>query len=117
MRLELVQKDKRGEVYKLIVDNQTYWLSQTTKGHARGGDIHDGNAFVLIIEGKCEIRLTYPEREEIKQFSAPMIIDIPADVPHLFLALENSFLLERYDQELPPYEKKRFYEPYRKLCR
>ena len=120
---DIVSNDERGWIRKLVCNDnpeQIIWLSFTRKGYARGGDIHDGRQFNTVIKGDFLIKLKFSDNDESKNsfriWTGKSII-IPKDIAHVFIALEDTLMIEWHDHELPPYEKKRFYEPYRKLCK
>lgn len=117
MKVEKVSEDDRGEIWKVGSENSFYFIAKTLKGHSRGGDIHDGEQYLLVLEGKLEVRLMLPGGEEKIEMNPRDFLTVPKDIPHLFIALENSVFLEWGNFPLPSYDKKRFYEPYRKLCR
>jgi len=116
IKLFHILEDERGMIYKISADKD-YWLSYTKRGFARGGDIHDGCQFNAILKGKFLVKMMYPDGEVKRLLLEGQSIVIPNDIPHMFIALEDSYMIEWHDHKLPPYEKKRFYEPYRRLCR
>lgn len=117
MKIDKVQEDKRGEIWKIETGKRTAFLSKTFKGKARGGDIHDGSQYTLILEGKVKVLMKFPEREKEEILEKNDLIIVPKDIPHVFIALEDSVFLEWHELPLPEYSKKRFFEPYRKLCK
>lgn len=117
MKIEKVNEDKRGEIWKIDTGKKVLFLAKTFKGYARGGDIHRGKQYTLILEGRMEVRMKYPEREEIRNLEKNEMIIAPAEIPHVFIALEETVFLEWHEKPLPPYNKKRFYPAYRRLCK
>jgi len=115
MKGVLVNQDKRGKIYRIVLD-RVYWVSFTNNGFARGGDIHNGRQFNSILKGKFLVKMKFPT-EEVEQvvFEGQSII-VPENIPHVFIALEDSIMIEWHDHKLPSYKEKRFYPPYRKLC-
>lgn len=115
MKIEQIQKDKRGEVWKIDSDKEEYILSKTLKGQARGGDIHGNRQYTLALEGKFQVRLLYPKGEEVLQMGKNDLLVIPPEVPHVFICEETGVLLEWHGS--PKDTKKRYFQPYRKLCK
>lgn len=117
MFIEEINKDERGEVFRIVLDNKVYWLSYTKTGFGRGGDIHNGKQFNTILSGRFKVMLHYPKNDaEYNIFEGDSII-IPKNIPHLLIAKKDSWMIEWHDHKLPPYKDKKFYKPYRKLCR
>jgi len=116
MNYEKIHEDKRGEIYTLKLFNKTYWHMYTHKGHARGGDIHEGKQYNVVVTGKFLVRMIQKEGEKEVIICAGETIVIHKETPHVFIALEDSYMIEWHDHQLPPLEKKRIYQPYRELC-
>ena len=109
---EKINDDNRGKIFKLTLD-KVYWLSFTKRGFSRGGDIHDGRQFNVVLKGEFKVLMHYEKREvEVNMFEGDSIV-IPENVPHVFIAKQDSWMLEWHDHKLPPYKDKRFYRPYR----
>lgn len=117
MEFEFVQRDNRGEIWKADIDGITYWMSNTKRGSGRGGDVHEGWQYNVFLKGSFEGHLMYPDGEEVRIYSAPSMVFIPPEVPHVFIALEDSYMIEWHDHELPPFSEKRYFEPYRGMCK
>lgn len=115
MFVELINTDKRGKIYGIVLD-KIYWLSYTNKDYGRGGDIHNGQQFNIVLKGKFLVKMRFPTEEVKRAVLEGQSIVIPDNVPHVFIALEDSIMIEWHDHKLPPYKDKRFYEPYRRLC-
>lgn len=114
--MDIVSADRRGWMGKITIGKTIVWISYTKKGYARGGDIHRGKQFNAVISGQFQVRKLFPEEEVVSNMITGDSIMIPYGIPHVFIAKENSIMIEWHDHELPPYEKKEFYEPYRKMC-
>jgi len=116
MFVEKISVNGRGTIFRIIVGKEIYWWSFTANGHGRGGDIHDGRQYNVVIKGKFLVKMMYPEEGEVERvlLEGDSIV-IPNDIPHVFIALEDSWMLEWHDHKLPPFKDKRYYEPYRKL--
>jgi len=117
--IEIISEDKRGWMKKLTLNNgDIFWISFTKKGFARGGDIHDGRQYDTIIRGQFLVKQHFPEDiEMLKVIITGDSIIIPAGIPHVFIAMEDTEMIEWHDDKLPPFDQKKYYEPYRKLCR
>lgn len=116
MKIEKVSEDHRGEIWRIDSGERVYWLSITKKGKARGGDIHDGIQYTLVLQGSFKVLYKYVDREEEKIQKVNEKLEVPPEVPHVWIALEDSMMLEWHEKPLPSLEKKRYYEPYRRLC-
>lgn len=116
MKIEKVNEDNRGEIWRIDNGKRIYWLSITKKGSGRGGDIHDGYQYNLVFEGSFKVLYKYPDREEEWIQKVDQLLQVPPEVPHVWIALEDSMMLEWHEKPLPPFEQKRYYELYRRLC-
>lgn len=116
LNIEKVNEDDRGIVWK-ITSKKDFFISLTKKGFARGGDIHDGYQVTLVLEGKIKVLMMDPDGEKNLEMLPEDLLVIPKDIPHVFIADEDSIVLEWHEKPLPPYDQKKFYEPYRKLCK
>jgi len=120
MEFELVNRDERGEIWKTEIEGIAYWMSYTRQGFGRGGDIHEGWQHNVILKGSFEVRMMVPdvpEGEEVWSHTAFAKLAVPPEVPHVFIALEDSYMMEWHDHELPPFSEKRYYAPYRRLIK
>lgn len=117
MEVEKVNEDQRGEIWKIVTPQKEVFLAFTKKGKARGGDIHRGEQYTFILEGKMRILSKFPDKEKEEIIEEGNLAVIPPEIPHVFVALEDSVFLEWHECPLPPYSKKRFYLPYRKICK
>jgi hypothetical protein len=114
---EIVSDDERGMMTKLIADYKTLWFICTNRGYGRGGEEHPVTQFCTIISGKVQVNQLFEDgTETIETFSAGSIVKIPKNVKHVFIALEDTIIIEWHDGQLPPFKDKKIYEPYRKLC-
>jgi len=116
MQIKKVSENKRGKIWRIELD-RVFFLSFTKEGKYRGGDIHNGVQFNLILEGKGEFRILNPITKQERRIilDKDSFIKIPRGYPHVFKALSDSWMLEWHEKPLPPYEEKQFYKPYRKL--
>jgi len=115
MEIVKVSDNKRGEIWKIESGKRTYFLSITKKGYGRGGDIHDGIQYNYVLEGSFKVLFKYPKEEKEFIQKANEYVEVPPEIPHVWIALEDSLMLEWHEKPLPPVEKKRYYEPYRRM--
>ena len=103
--------DRRGNILITSHGGVDYLLIHTNKGYLRGGEIHRGTQYNLLISGK--IRWTTPENEII--YTTPTLFTTPGDTPHMMESLTDSLILEwrEYPIENPP----NYYDPYRSLIK
>lgn len=116
-----VCEDERGMMWKQIISEEfgsfILWRSFTNKGYGRGGEVHPVPQFNVVISGTAKFYMMMSDGEEIiKVLNMGDTIRIPKGIPHLMIAQTNTFIIEWHDGELPPFEQKVIYEPYRKLC-
>ena len=111
-----VKEDDRGIIWKIQYKNKDFWLSLTKKGKSRGGDIHSCFQYNAILTGSFVVRQKLKKEDKVSKIDSPSLMIIPPEVPHVFTALEDSLMIEWHSKKLPPYEEKRFYEPYRRMC-
>lgn len=118
--IEKVHEDKRGEMYHLVIDGKDYYLSDTKKGFGRGGEIHDIAQYNVCLKGKFMVRIIsnlvpdFPA-QETHYLTKGRCKTVDAGDPHVFIAEEDSVLLEWHDGKLPPIGEKKYFEQYRKL--
>lgn len=116
MRIKKINQDERGEIWKIESRKKTIFLSKTFKDFARGGDIHRGKQFNCVIEGSFRVLMKYPDKEKEIILKGGNLAIIPKEIPHVFIALEDSVMIEWHQFPLPPFKEKRYYEPYRRKC-
>ena len=101
MKCEFVHEDIRGHIISVtgITTCPEMVFVWTDKGYARGGCIHDTDETVLVIEGSIMLHCDYSKpmryNNQWQQIDEgdPSII-IPAGVPHFYISLENSLIME-----------------------
>ena len=101
LQLEKEIEDVRGKIFFYTHDKMKFNLIETRKGFARGGHYHKYEQDHTLISGQMEVRLwdISTSREIIQTFKAPLIIHIPKNTAHLFIALEDSLFIETSDSE------------------
>lgn len=107
MEANLVNEDKRGRIFSILLGKKEYLILETTRGFRRGGDYHESKQYDIVLSGK--IKVVTPQEEKILQ-EGDSTAFLPFQ-PHYFEALENCYVLEWLSG---PYEKK-YYKPYRDL--
>lgn len=111
MKLEKIYKDKRGVIYRLMVDGKEYMVIETKKGYARGGDYHQSIQHDIVLKGQ----ILWEERDEEDNNIGKVMVEgesniVSPEVPHMYTSLTDSIVLEWLDGS---YERK-YYDPYRK---
>ena len=101
LQLEKESKDARGRIFFYSYDKIKINLIETRKGFARGGHYHKYDQDHTLISGKMQVRFwdILANQETIQTFSAPSVIHIPKNIAHLFLALDDSIFIERFDSQ------------------
>ncbi|NIO44465.1 MAG: cupin domain-containing protein [Candidatus Aenigmarchaeota archaeon] len=114
MKIEKVQEDPRGSVYFGEFRNKKFLIFSCKKGSLRGGHYHTTENIHFILCGSLELKLINPknpEKEEKKIVKSGDVIRVEPGTAHLFIANEDSILLEIKEKEFDTVE----YRPYRKL--
>jgi len=93
LKLSKIHEDKRGAIFlveNLLEDNKELTFMEIKMGFARGGCLHSNDEFFAVIRGR--VRYLYGEKERcmVQGESGK----IPANVPHAFIALEDSIVSE-----------------------
>jgi len=113
MKIKKLNEDVRGEMYQILNNGKEFILFDIKAGMARGGDYHTTNQYDLVMDGEVEYRRTLPNGEEIINILRKTdYIMSPKNEPHIFIALEDSLVLEW--TELGKFQKE-LYAPYRKI--
>lgn len=103
--------DKRGTVWSFKISNdplKEFLIQFTKKGYYRGGDIHPGKQYNILIEGEGIMfkkinGIDYP----INMKKGDMII-ISKGIPHIFYSTTDSWMIEFHEypgvrEIYPPY--------------
>ena len=110
-------EDSRGFVQVLEFKGQEYLLIYTKKGYMRGGEIHRGRQYNVLLQGS--ISWTIGGKEEIiygptyikETIYAPAYIVTPSNTPHMMDSLTDTLMLEW--RELPLEKPVNYYKPFR----
>lgn len=113
LRIEKIVEDVRGKLIVLSYGNKRSNVVEIKKGFSRGGHYHKFEQIHLLIIGKIEYKEEnlVTHEEQIRIISAPSIIQVSPQTPHLFTALEDTVFIEIFDE---PYEAVN-YTKYRKM--
>jgi len=112
-----MEEDKRGWIEKINIGDNVCWISFTKKGYGRGGDVHNGRQYNVIIKGSFLVKELHEGIERETVVATGRLITIQDGIPHVFIALEDTWMIEWHEFPLPPFKEKKYYEPYRKLCK
>jgi dTDP-4-dehydrorhamnose 3,5-epimerase-like enzyme len=101
LRTEKEVEDVRGKIIFCSYDKKKINLIETRKGFARGGHYHKYEQDHILISGQMELRLynMTTNQETVNTIKAPLIIHVPKNTAHLFIALEDSMFIETSDYE------------------
>lgn len=116
MELTAVNEDARGFIKILTGDLKStpeVTIFKTASGMARGGCIHPiSKEHLVVIEGTINYIYGKPQGIQYKILTAGESITIGPDVPHYFVSITDSVVLEWG----PPIEEKQErYEEFRKI--
>lgn len=93
VELKKIHEDERREIYlveDLLQDNREFTFIKLNRGRAIGGCYHTEDEHYVVISGKVRVIIGGEEKEEFTGDSGIF----PANVPHAFIALENSIISE-----------------------
>jgi len=93
MDFKKIHEDSRGFIYLvdgLLEDKKEFTFLEIRKGHARGGCLHSNDEYFVVIKGK--VKYLHGDHETIMSMGESG--KIPANVPHGFVALEDSIVSE-----------------------
>lgn len=97
MKIDLLQQDDRGMVWRMLHDNKEYIVQQTFKGKKRGGDYHRSEAHFYVLDGR--IKLSLPNGNIILSHGESAVV--PPKKPHYYEAVEDSTVMEFRDSHDP----------------
>jgi len=121
VKLEKIHEDKRGEIYCFDINGKEFLLLSTKKGFSRGGEIHDRNQYLIVLEGEIEVMLYDVDNktEGISHRYNPVgqgeLVKIPIGTPHYMTALTDSLVLEWKGKKWDCKEAKEMARLYRKM--
>ncbi len=113
LSIEKEVEDARGKIIFLSNGDKKIHMVEIKKGFARAGHFHKFPSIHILISGFIEYREKniLDEHEQIKKIKAPAIIKTPPNLAHLLIALEETLLIEIFEQS---YEAT-IYEKYHKI--
>lgn len=98
MDLEFVKilEDVRGKIMVIRYGELECRIVEIKKGFSRGGHYHPITTEHYLISGKIECREEdiNSQKENVKMIFESEVVKIPANVAHLFTALEDSVFME-----------------------
>jgi hypothetical protein len=101
LRFEKEFEDVRGKILFLSRGSEKIHFIDTKKGFARGGHYRKIEYDIFIISGKLEYREENEKtgQEQIKTVTAPVALHVFANTANLFIAVENTLLVETFKEE------------------
>jgi len=111
MELKQISDDVRGKIWVFNWNGKDYLLIFTKTGYLRGGEIHEGKQYNILLEGEMTwfTKGTYSR----KLCVAPEYIETPKGYPHMMEALTDCLMLEW--REKPVEQPMKYYKPFRKI--
>jgi len=116
LRADKLFEDQRGTIYKIVFKGKEFILFSTNAGHGRGGDYHESAQHDLVLAGEVEFRQKIGGEmgeEKTQNLGAGDLVKTEASTPHVLISKTDSLVLEWLDGLF----EKKYYEPYRRLCR
>jgi hypothetical protein len=102
--------DTRGEVSVTPFMGRDYLVIYTKKGYMRGGEIHAGRQYNVLVEGTVRwVTL----RKKDATYAAPALFVTEAEMPHMMESLTDSVMIEW--REKPLENPVNYYKPYRMM--
>jgi quercetin dioxygenase-like cupin family protein len=99
-------EDKRGTVYRVKIKNFGFNVIYTKRGGIRAADSHPNVQYDLVLKGKLEIWLKKKNKILKLNKGKSNLIIIPPNIPHLFISLEDSLMIEwwngKFKQKFDP---------------
>ena len=90
-----IHKDDRGEIVCFYEDGREYTLLTTRKGFARGGCVHPRHReYFVVLKGSVRYVMDFPSEPYIKNFIEGMSGEVPNNIPHYLVALEDAITIE-----------------------
>lgn len=109
--IEKIYIDNRGEINNCNFSGTKFNVLHSKKGSMRSGDYHPNFQYDVILKGKVQI-ITCENNNDVKIIYYPnRLIKIPPSIPHLFIFLEDTIMIEWWDGEMVV----EYYKPYRDL--
>ena len=101
LEFEKQVEDVRGKILFCKHDDLSVNLAEIKKGFARGGHYHKYDQDHFIISGKLEyITEDIETKKETKMIiDKPILIHVPANIAHLFVALDDTVFAESFPQK------------------
>ena len=103
--------DVRGSVHNLRIGEFRFNVLVTKRGCLRSGDVHRAKQFDMLFKGRVRVMTREHGKDVLRQYAAGDLIVIPANVPHLFEAVEDAVMAEWWESGV---FETRYYSPYRR---
>ena len=113
IEIKKIEEDSRGCDYSGSFKGKEFLMFYLKKGAPKGGHYHNKKCVHFIIFGKLKLRCKglNHKKETIRTVKSGDVVVVKPKVIHLFVAKEDSLLLEIKERGLQTFK----YEPYRKL--
>jgi quercetin dioxygenase-like cupin family protein len=113
LEIKKVEEDPRGHVYSGNFNGKNFIILSFKKGAPRGGHYHNLKTIHFVLYGSLKLKTKElnKNREEIKVVKSGDVVITKPKLIHIFIALENSLILELREKGLETIE----YPPYRKI--
>lgn len=111
LRRVFASSDSRGWVVVWEFKGQEILMIYTKKGYMRGGEIHKGRQWNVILQGAVDWTIGFESLYKKESYYAPAYIAVPKDQPHMMEALTDTLMIEW--REYPLEEPVNYYKPFR----
>lgn len=106
-----VNSDARGEIHNLLIGGARFNILVSYAGSMRSGDVHRSRQLDLIFAGRVAVTTRERGRDVRREYGSGSLIEIPANVPHIFDFLNDTVMAEWWPDA--SFEA-RYYRPYRR---
>uniref|UniRef100_A0A6M3XY28 Uncharacterized protein n=1 Tax=viral metagenome TaxID=1070528 RepID=A0A6M3XY28_9ZZZZ len=110
-----IRSDSRGFVLILEFRGKEYLLFFTKAGFMRGGELHRGKQYNMLLEGKVKWTQIIHEKCLSHIICAPSFIRTLKETPHMMESITDSLMLEW--REFPIEKPVNYYKPYREIIK
>lgn len=113
MTIEMLSSDVRGEGCVFKGGGKELLLFELKKGLYRGGDYHSSVQHSICLQGSITVRFPTSTGLPARRLLPHDHIAIPANIPHMFYAHEDSIFAEWKEGK----SDTKYYQPFRKIVR
>lgn len=110
VKVPSVFRDARGSVHNLRVGGFRFNVLVTRRGCLRSGDVHKRKQLDMLFKGRVRVLTREGGRDVAREYTAGQLVVIPANVPHIFEALDDAVMAEWWEGGV---FETRYYDPYR----